>query len=829
MRYSEAIANLTHEDIIANHPDLVAREVQLEEEACNVARENLEKAIDRQGFSQASPTGKKALRGCIKQVADRIDEWLESVSHMPRKPVAYQYLSMVTADQAAYLVTRESLNFAMNRHVNFTLVCTRVGRMLKEMVDYALFLEANPGLAKKLDQQLKYSSSERHRSAVMRAGMRSADFEGVTWCDKDVAAVGVILVNCLIDATDLFERVSSYSGGKQRAKLHPTPTMDILLAEADIFDSLLVPYHYPMCIPPKPWTGVHEGGYLNQQQHPIKLVKTHRTKSLKTIDASDISDVMDAVNTIQATPWRINTRILQVMEELHASGDGSAKLASSVAPLIPEKSWGEMERDEWEAWKLVPENAVLFKAWRDEARDAYKNRAQWTSKRLVQQQQLKLANRFREEECIYFPHTLDFRGRVYPAAGLGSVNPQGNDAGKSLLEFARSKPLGETGARWLCVHVANCYGADKIALDDREMWTFMHHQELLDYARDPLLHRGWMQASKPFGFLAACFEYAGWTEQGDDFVSRIPVAMDGSCSGLQHFAAQMKCVETAKAVNVIATGNGPADVYTVVLNKVRESVVAANDSIAREWEARLSRDTVKHPTMTTPYGVSARGIRDQITAYIKKALGDKKMDPFSVKEFEAAGFLAPLVNDAIGSEVKAARIAMDWLTEIAKITAQAGHAVHWTTAVGFLAIQDYRHTTGRTVVVTWAGQRQKLNLAVETSKVYPAKQMSGLAPNWIHSHDAAHLMITVNNCKDHGIDDFAMIHDSFGCHAADVELLNAVTREGFIEMYRGDVLADFYWSLEEQLPPDVFAALPPPPEMGDLDIEAVRDSEYFFA
>jgi DNA-directed RNA polymerase len=93
-------------------------------------------------------------------------------------------------------------------------------------------------------------------------------------------------------------------------------------------------------------------------------------------------------------------------------------------------------------------------------------------------------------------------------------------------------------------------------------------------------------------------------------------------------------------------------------------------------------------------------------------------------------------------------------------------------------------------------------------------------------------MSTVNHGSENGIQDWSVIHDSFGTHACRVSLLNAVLREAFVQQYSDtNLLAKFREEMAEQL-----AAvnahdfdLPEVPEMGTLDIEQVRQSQFFFA
>src|SRR3546814_16925389 len=81
-------------------------------------------------------------------------------------------------------------------------------------------------------------------------------------------------------------------------------------------------------------------------------------------------------------------------------------------------------------------------------------------------QGLWVARKFAPEDAVYFPHELDFRGRVYPIPVFGP-SPQGSDFQKALIEFADGMPLGEEGRRWLLIHIANLFGVDKVPFDDQ--------------------------------------------------------------------------------------------------------------------------------------------------------------------------------------------------------------------------------------------------------------------------------------------------------------------------------------------------------------------------
>ena len=52
----------------------------------------------------------------------------------------------------------------------------------------------------------------------------------------------------------------------------------------------------------------------------------------------------------------------------------------------------------------------------------------------------------RDFAAIYYPHTLDWRGRAYPLPMW--LQPQGNDLSRGLLQFTEGKPLHSPRAIW---------------------------------------------------------------------------------------------------------------------------------------------------------------------------------------------------------------------------------------------------------------------------------------------------------------------------------------------------------------------------------------------
>jgi DNA-directed RNA polymerase, mitochondrial len=211
---------------------------------------------------------------------------------------------------------------------------------------------------------------------------------------------------------------------------------------------------------------------------------------------------------------------------------------------------------------------------------------------------------------------LDFRGRAYPIPP--HLNHIGDDLSRGLLKFAEAKPLGERGLRWLKIHLANLYGFDKANFDERVDFVMSHMTEIYDSALNPLnvrlIHfftfslvdfrvndiqgtRWWTKADDPWQCLATCMELRNALESEDphSFMSALPVHQDGTCNGLQHYAALGGDDRGAKQVNLSA-GDRPSDVYTYVGNMVEQMLeedAAKGEKYALLLRGKVSRKVVK--------------------------------------------------------------------------------------------------------------------------------------------------------------------------------------------------------------------------------------------
>ena len=80
---------------------------------------------------------------------------------------------------------------------------------------------------------------------------------------------------------------------------------------------------------------------------------------------------------------------------------------------------------------------------------------------------------------------------MYPIAPY--LNHLGADINRGLLEFSEGNRIGKRGLRWLKIHVCNCMGEDKLAMDDREKYAEKMWPMIKRIAEDPINNREWLE------------------------------------------------------------------------------------------------------------------------------------------------------------------------------------------------------------------------------------------------------------------------------------------------------------------------------------------------
>jgi DNA-directed RNA polymerase len=719
----------------------------------------------------------------------------------------------------ALIAVRSALQ-TIGKGLQANAAANRIGQLVAEHDDWMKFSSAAPGIEYVTRDQLKGIGNEAHRRKVARNLVTT--YHETSWTDKEKAGVGMWLLKMVEEHTGLVYLKTIPMKNKQRTVLEATPLTEEYLNSEHARCEVLSPVYTPMVCKPQPWTCLYDGGYLSRR---VPLVKTRNTEYKDRLQkqalAGELDQVLDAINTLQETGYRINGGLLDVINSAYEANDHLPGVPDAENIPLPAKPVD------------IKHNEVARKAYRLEAREIHERNAEIKSARIAFRMAIEVANQYRDEDAIYFPHTLDFRGRAYPLPVF--LHPQGDDMAKALLSFSEGKPLGEEGAIWLKVHTANLFGEDKVSFTERVQWVEDNMEYLLASAVDPVTQDFWTTADKPWQALAACFELLGYSIQGDDYVSHLPVAMDGSCNGLQHLSALLLDEVGGASVNLVPAEK-PADIYTTVANRVAGKLAASDEPAHRRWAGLgVSRKLVKRPVMTTPYGVTNMGITDQLKGEIRDQEliagneGEWIEDGQKAERayYNAASSLGTVLKDAISEEVLGSREVMDWLRDCARVAGKAGVALNWVNPVGLEAHGNYLVPGTNRYDTRIGGRKLRIRVANDTLTLNKRRMVTGISPNVVHSYDAAHMMMTVNRCAGAGITSLSMVHDSYATHACDVRDLSYMLRRVFEEIYSEDQLANLYHQFMDQMPADV--DLPPPPARRGLDIHQVLESDYFFA
>jgi DNA-directed RNA polymerase, mitochondrial len=651
------------------------------------------------------------------------------------------------------------------------------------------------------------SSAVHKQKALMK---KFGDFE-LNWTDwttqMKVHSGTRVFRNILKVMGDLIFLQKKYVNGKTDFFIDTTVAFDDWVAEFEKERGLLYPMHLPLKRPPVAWESQDTGAYYTPAMK-LPFIKSRGRDALEFIKQGDPAQHRRAVNKMQRTAWAINVDVLKVQQEIFKKNLKIGMPSSQPVTMTPFPEHLENK----DRTTFTEDDKVEIANWKTVIKRQYSEECKRKGKVISFRQSHLLAQELATWDELYFAYNCDFRGRIYCAtAGL---SPQGADDAKGLLRFAKGVQLGLDGVKWLAIQGANTYGEDKVSYEDRVQWVKDSEPLIRAIVEDPINNRMWGDADKPYQFLAFCFEWAK-ADYGRDHraVSYIPVGLDGSCNGLQHFSAMLRDEVGARATNLIDSDK-PQDIYGDVA-KVAESKLQVladdGDAYAKVWlQVGIDRTCAKRPVMTLPYGATQQSTRSYILDYVTDNWAKFNMEPSL--QWEMTKFLTPILWESIGEVVIAARAAMDWL----KKNVGANYC-HWTTVIGFPVYQHYR-IDNLTEVKTYLEGVIKIKIPdMNKGTVYKYGQRSGIAPNFVHSIDSTHMVLTVNATD---FNSYAMIHDDFGTHAGNTQQLFKAIRKTFRHMYANtDPLR--HWAKQVGVST---AGLP----RGNYNIEDVTNAKYFF-
>jgi len=675
---------------------------------------------------------------------------------------------------------------------------------------------------------------EEETKAAVHCGVKILE----AFCNKDAPERGISLLDIKL------VNKGRGSAAKDNALYALTCTDEKLLYEIIDGEDIDNSPEFPLLEPAAPWTSYYHSGLK------ASMIRGASTSTLKKITCKSAGIVYETLNKLQTTPFKVNQKVFDVYKTLLSMQSKEELMKrdykpSQVSPFKHDKE------------EMIASRAGMF---------------------LEAEFIRSIANKI-GERTFYQAYNCDFRGRIYPLTPY--LHEQSSDNAKGLIQYRNAVELGEHGAYWLALHTANSIGQDKGKLDTRVDYVEDHMEEIIGWAKDPLKNTGWMDTDKPWSVLACAFEWQAielFTLIGpntiDEYCSNVPVFIDGSNNGVQHLTALSLDETIAPLVNLVPT-DMPGDVYMYVAEKTwealdvlmeelkddpvieelprlmseiktiklkREVATSKEDKDAAfkeldEWrklnkkfdkylyipfwqqfqdDLKLQRKTVKRPVMTLGYGVTKQGVRDQIFDDTKNLSESLKF-----KDKSWSNPFGDLLRDTMLAKLKGAATMLKLFQDLANRANDKDKFLEWNVPItGFPVVQEYLKTKEARVRVRFckSNKGKGIQLTVqpkETGKLNKRKQATGAAPNIVHSFDAAHLTTLVyQSCFP-----VTTVHDSFGCHAGNMNALFHITRETFVEFYQADPLIELLKQTDSM---DLL------PERGNLDLTAVCGSDFAF-
>lgn len=769
---------------------LLAKQIRREREAFTKGVERFRQKSTLSTFQQGF------LKDCLEPLTEAIQKRKQAISKEKGKVQLPDYVIAALAAEDMALITLMTVMYTLstsNKNVDVkgkeaeaTLRRTamKLGEQCRDHFFNEIDIELSSGdVEMSSDSRLKtillarqtnpWNATRRTREIV------DAMKESGWWNLPRLIGVGCALIDLAMETTGLFSKAYRMLDAASEKK-----TAVISLSKAGLnwlakkqtarrkqlheSGTLAIPINLPTIVEPKPWTELRGGGYYKM---PSILVKKNGENFVNDehYDLAQMPEVLSAVNTLQDTSWRINARVFDVYR---SCWDSESKDAKSLFLRADED-------------KIDAERIASIETKIDSAENLL-------------------------GAPFYFPYQLDFRGRIY--AVPQTINHQADDFARALIEFDVPGEVDEASEYWTAIHLANVYGLNKLTLDKRHAWCVENRRSIESLVRNPLGELDfWLKADERWGLLAAAYAWLDIKNGASE--SNLPIFIDGRCNGLQHLSAMSRDSRAAMAVNVISDGP-PQDIYTEVAMKLQQIVAEDRGPWPDFWRGKIDRSIVKKPVMTTPYGVTPEGIKRQMR------VAARAHDPST----PSLVYLRDKVIEALEEAMKGPTDVKDWLQKVAKEMTKEEKPIIWTTPVGFRVVQDYREPVFKRLVTQSYSVRYFLPVTGDRP-VNTKKQELGIIANYVHSMDAAHLIKVVNALDAADVKHIAVVHDSYGVHASKVPLMNKIIRQQFLEIYRQPVLDRF---IDEQMD-RTGLDLPRFEDYGDLDIEGVLDSEYFFS
>ena len=584
--------------------------------------------------------------------------------------------------------------------------------------------------------------------------------------------------------------------------------------------------------------------FIPQITKPIQNGKPIVKDSMKPIDIN--AKYIKAINKLQQTGWKINSKVFEAL--MKENGFTSTKREKNKARDLKRQS-------KLIEWKFIKAKAKLL-----------------LDTEFYQYMSADYRGRlYYDEPFLNFQGSDLSRGILLFTEGK-PIDESGNFwlAVHTANSYNQSYNIDEI-PDWVTAdyraHLERekleSISVDKFTLEDRATWTQQNIDWIIEMGEECRFDK---DAEKPVTFLAACVEWYEYNSN-PNHISYLPIGIDGSNNGWQHLGAISKDPLTGQLVGLI-----PVDIQQDFYVKTAKELInqTTDEDLIKILESmpmkKIRKGISKRGSMTRAYSAGAGKIAENM--YFDCKVEDYHED-YGITQADCNKFArlliqaidtvcpGPLQTMAYFQALAAFEIGKygidpkliarrkelnrlkdpttEDLEELNDICIQLEEqnedltygngkkALTWTTPSGFNVEYTSWIMTKLRCLGSIHGYR-RVNHVIQKASDKPDVRgyMCGISPNFIHSMDASHMALVIDDWSN----TFGAVHDSFSTHACDVEELLSLTKEKFIEMYDVD---NFYDYIENQIITDKDGLDVEQPQRGSLEIKEIENSDYFFA
>lgn len=588
----------------------------------------------------------------------------------------------------------------------------------------------------------------------------------------------------------------------------------------------------PMITKPVDWSyneldGQLTGGYETYQYQMVRF--------RGEVNYSNYSEnIFKSVNSAQSVPWRVNKEMIEVIKKelVFPNVEDYVKVEY---PQIDETIWTIDEETLTEEKKLEIQlmKQSYFKEveiYRAEKSDFESEVGKYRAIKLA----LSIAELYQDYDEIYFPHSYDFRGRIYPIpVGL---SPQGSDTVKSMIDYKYGEVLTERGVEWAYAYLTSLFGEDKLPFNER-----------VERGRI-LVNEDWKLADEPYQFLAHQLELKKF-ENDPNYEFKGRVHLDACNSGSQFTSAMTNDIDGCLATNVTPSitkeGQSRQDAYILVAKKaltITNSLLKKADTERKEELSFFGnlltdkgRKVCKTPVMVSNYGGTEGGRSELVWDILRELKVDRKW----ITKSNAALF-SKVIGQSIVGVLHGGKAFESYIHQMSFILTKTNKPTTWTTKDGFHVVHVKKKEGQATQISCLLPGSRKVSTLMKKrylNEISARKMKSAISPNFVHSLDAELLRGVLLRTVEEGIINTDWIHDSFGCLPNHVDRLLEITKLEFIKLMESKPLE----RLDEQLRSQIEKTKPNNklldsvkiPNLGkggrSVDLNLVMKSEWFFS